>query len=107
MLGGGEFVEALRAEEPWVCRGPARTPEELLAGVSSAHGATPEQIVGPSREQPVARARVVFCMRAREEAGQALGNPLLSMTHRGAIINFRHQREPAVRLRGLRRETTP
>ena len=71
-VGSGEFVEGLLAEEQTVRGAAARTPEEVLAEVSRTHRVRPEQIVGPSRERPIARARAAFYLRAQEEAARPL-----------------------------------
>ncbi|MDW7709361.1 MAG: hypothetical protein SCH98_02710, partial [Deferrisomatales bacterium] len=74
VLGSGGFVEELLAEEDAAAPSSLRPVEEVLAEVGRAHGVDPGEIVGPSRERRLTRARAAFYLRAAAEAGQTLAD---------------------------------
>lgn len=86
VLGSGEFVEALLDEaEPDRCV-PHKTVEEVLAEVSRAHGVGQKEILGPSRERRVTRARGQFYLAAQRDSGQNLAD----------LARFTGRTQPAV-----------
>jgi REP element-mobilizing transposase RayT len=72
VLGSGEFVRSLLADEEAGPVTATRTIKEVLGEVGRAHAVGGDEILGASRERRVTRARVEFYVRAMAEAGQSL-----------------------------------
>ncbi|MBI5443028.1 MAG: transposase [Deltaproteobacteria bacterium] len=81
VLGSGTFVEALLAEDRSAPCVAAKTVDEVLTEVSRAWKVSTSEILGPSRERRISRARAQFYVRAQNEAGQNLAD-LARMTGR-------------------------
>jgi putative transposase len=72
VLGSGEFVEDLLADNKAGCTVALRSLDEVLAEVSGEWQVEADQILGPSRQRRISKARREFYVRAYEQAGRSM-----------------------------------
>lgn len=72
ILGGGEFVEMVLHTHGKGQKSHSSNVDDILLNVAIRSGFSRDQILGPSRNRDVSKARRAFYMRAHEETGASL-----------------------------------